>query len=178
MATEREELKAKAAEIGLEYKGNISTADLQFMVDEAEAKAAEDAVLAEAAKAPVADPETAEKLIKEAEASKDKASGMRASTEVVKVQITALDPRMREVPSDMYTHMSKYGTKKQVANIKGKPQLVNRLIVDCLKEKQTLMQVNTVNGKGRSITNHQMSPAFVVNEVPLTEEEIDEIKGK
>ena len=177
MATEREELIAKAEEIGLTFKKNISTVDLQFMVDEAEAAAAEEALLAKAAKAKVADAETSKAIAQEVKAEAEKASGMRESTRMVKVQITALDPRMREIPSDMFVHKSKYGTKKQVVKF-DKPMFVYKVIVDVLKEKQALIQVKSTSSKGKEIVTYQMSPAFMVQEIPLTEEELDAIKNK
>lgn len=177
MATEREELIAKAEEIGLEFPKNISTANLQLQVDEKEAELANAAIEAKAAGAKTADPETSKAIAKEVKAEADKVSGMRASTQMIKVNITALDPRMREIPSDMFTTMTRWGTKKQVVKF-GKPMLVYKGIVDMLREKQALIQVKSTSSKGREIVTYQMSPAFMIQEIPLTEEELEEIKGK
>lgn len=173
MATERDELKAKAVEIGLEYKGNISTTELQLLVDEKEAELADAAITVKASKAEVADPETSKEIAKEV----DKASGIRTSTQMVKAKVTALDPRMREIPSDMFIHIGKYGTKKQVVRF-GKEQLIYKVIADMLKEKESLQQVKSTGSKGREVTTYQMSPAFMVQEIPLTDEELTEIQGK
>jgi len=173
MATEREELIAKAGEMGLEFKKNMSTVDLQLLVDEAEQEAADKAIEEKASKAETASVEVSEKIV----AEKNKASGMRSSTEMVKVIVTALDPRMREIPSDMFTHMGKFGTKKQVVKF-GKEQLVFKVITDMLAEKKSLQQVKRTSSKGREITTYQMSPAFMIQEIPLTAEELAEIQGK
>ena len=171
MATEREQLIAKAEEMGLEFKKNLSTVDLQLMVDEAQSDAEAKAIEEKAAKAQVASGEVNAQIV----AEKDKASGMRESTRMIKVNITALDPKMREIPSDMFVHMGKYGTKKQVVKF-GKDQLVYKVIADMLKEKKSLQQVKTTNAKGREVTSYQMSPAFLVVEVPLTEEELKDLQ--
>ena len=177
MATEREELIEKAEEIGLTFKKNISTVDLQLLVDEKEAELANAAIEAKAAGAKTADPETSKAIAKEVKTEAAKVSGMRASTEMVKVTITALDPRMREIPSNMFTHMGKYGTKKQVVKF-GKTMFVYKVIVDMIKEKKALIQVNASLGSNQASVEYQMSPAFMVQEIPLTDEELEEIKSK
>lgn len=173
MAMDREELIEKATKMNIEFKKNTSNANLQLLIDEAEQVQANKAIEDRASKAQVASPEASKAIKKEVK----KVSGVRESTQMVKVNITALDPRMREIPSEMFTHMGRFGTKKQVVKF-GKPMLVYKVIVDMLKEKQSLQQVKTVTANGKEEVDLIMSPAFMIQEIPLTDEELEEIKSK
>jgi len=168
---------AKAKELGLEFKGNISAEDLDVLLEEAEQEAE---ILAKAAKYETPKAEVAEKLIKEVAKSSDKASAVKESTRMIKVGVTALSSNMREIPSEMYSFgNTRTGFKKQVIKFDGKPRLYYKNIIDMLREKETLLQVNTTNNKGKNVTIKQMSPAFgITPEIPLTEEELTSIIGK
>ena len=171
------EKKAKATELELEFKGNIGEAELDVLIESAEAEAKEDAeMLAQAAKdmKPQGDGTAAKKVITEKQV---KASGIRESTRMLKVSITALATEMREIPSEMYTVMTKFGTKKQVVKF-GKEMLVYKVIVDSLRERETLLQIKSTNKAGVEVVTLKMSKAFVIEDLPLTEEELAEIKGQ
>lgn len=161
---ERKEKIARLEELGVEFKKNISNEELDIMLEEAE-------IEAKAAAAPVA-------VKKEGEMSaSDKASARQNALKLVKCVITPLDDKMKQLPSEMYSVGNKnIGFVKKVVRF-GTPTLEPQCIIDLLKEKRALLQQTTeINGK--PVTKKVLLPAFAIEELKLTEEEINSVKNK
>lgn len=167
------ENKELATELGIEFPGNISNDDLELLIEDAKAQKAiaEKDATVEKPKDPTPDP----KLTEAQEESLKKAASIKNSTIMVKVNITPLGKNSRELSSEMFTHMSKGVTRKQVVAFR-KPDLVYKVIVEMLREKEELQQVKYTNKKGREVVKLQMGKAYSIEELELTEEEIEEMK--
>lgn len=161
----RDELKAKAKELGIEFKGNIKTDDLEDLVEQAEMEkkaAGYDKPL------PKADTESATE-------GTTKADMRKSALKMVRCIVTPLDERMRTLPSEMYsTGNRKLGFIKKVVRFNVET-LEPQIIIDLLQEKQSLIQqTNMVNGKLE--TKKTFSDAFNIRILPdFTEEEIKEL---
>ena len=174
----KEKLAYAKDELGLELKGNISNDELDEKIEEAE-------MLAKDAKAmkpkePVEDGKvvTKDPVIDTAKQERaKKAAAIKNSTIMEKAIVTPLAQNMREIPSEMYSHLTKNGTKKQVIKF-GKAMPIYKCILDMLDEKQALVQVKTTNNKGKEVTVKQLGKAFMIQRIPLTEEEIAELTSK
>ena len=162
---ERKDMIAKAKDMGLEFKGNLSNDDLDELIENAELAAKE---------AQFEKPnEESKKVIKE---TASKAEKVKQLNEMVIATIIPLDERMRDLPSEMYCVGTKNGFKKQVIKF-NKDVLVFRAIVDMLKEKRALIQSKTtVNGK--EVVKKVMSSAFAISTREPTEAELAELGKK
>ncbi len=177
----RDDLKQEADELGLEYKGNISNVDLEALINEsgAEESADEEASMsAKEAKYMKPDPEAAVEVKKEVTAAKKKASARKESMRMVKCIITPLSENMRDMPSEMYSvNALGAGFIKKVVRFNVETiELVT--FINFLREKKALLQVKSKNKHGREIVRKQLAPAFSIQEIPLTDEEIDQIEKK
>lgn len=190
-----QEKKEKAKELGVEFTGQPSTADLDKWIAEAEGnapevdpleaeeKAAEEARKAEEA-AIAAKEATYEKPTEEsknavkkqvADASK-KVSARQAAMKMTKVKITPLDERMRSIPSEYYSVGNKHiGFISKVVKF-NQPTWEPECILQLLREKTMLIQESaTVNGK--EVVRHKSTEAFAIVELPLTNEEKEQLEA-
>jgi len=171
---DRQEMMARAEELGLEFKKNISNADLEKLIENAEFEAKEKAIKEAESKAGLeVKPSSTKK-----ENVIDKKAARREALKLKRVIITPLDERMRTLPSEMYSVGNKnVGFIKKVVRF-GVETLEPVIILNHLKEKKALIQqTNMVNGM--PVTTKRMAPAFSIQELPdLTEEEFRELKEK
>jgi len=172
----RDDLKVEAEALNLEYRGNISSNDLEALIDEAKqdskANAEEASMNAKEAKYMKPDPEVAIETKKEVSAAKKKASARKESMRMVKCIITPLSENMRELPSEMYS-VNAYGAGFVKKVVRFNTETIEPVVVlNFLREKKALIQVKSKNKHGREIVRKQLAPAFSIQELPLTDEDI------
>lgn len=170
---DRENYKAIADEMGLEYARNIPTEKLVEMVEAEKAAREEGAMEAKAASFATPEPEKDTKKT----SAQDKVAAVKESFRMRKCIVTPLDERMREYPSEMFSvGNSKTGFITKV--VKFNVETIEPVsILGFLESKQALMQVKTtVNGK--EIVRKQFGKAFNIQYLEFTDEEIEKFKSK
>ena len=168
---ERKELIAKAEDMGLEFKGNISTVKLEDLIENAEMEA-------KANSYEMPNEESKAQVKTEVKAVKTKASARQEALLLSKVIITPLDERMRDMPSEMYSVGNKnVGFIKKVVRF-GVPTLEPKIILDMLREKKALIQSKTTGPKGQPTIKKRMSPAFSIETLEITEEDLADASKK
>lgn len=163
---ERKELIAKAEELGVEFKGNISTIKLEELVEAAEMAAKE------------ATYDKPEPKPEGTTAKVNKGTLRRDALKMIHCIITPLDERQRTLPSEMYSVGNKnLGFIKKVVSF-GRPTIEPQIIIQMLKEKRSLIQqTQVVNGIPK--TTKREGSAFAIEILPdLTKEEYDIASGK
>ena len=161
------ELKERARELGVDFKGQPAKEELEVMVQEAE----EAKMIADKAagyETPTEESKTAVKA--EISAAAAKVNARQEALKMTKVKITPLDERMRSLPSEMFSVGNKQlGFIKKVVKF-GKPTWEPNVILELLRSKTMLIQqTETVNGK--EVTRKVETEAYAIVELPLTDEE-------
>ena len=158
----RDELKEKATALNVEFKGNISTADLEVLVEDAE-------IAAKEAKYDKPAPEDKAVVAQAVE----KVSARKEAYLMIRCIITPLDPRLAELSNEMYSVGNDLLFVKKVVNF-GIETLEPAMIVNHLEEKKALMQVKGVSKEGKQIVTKRLMPAFSVQRLPkFTPEELE-----
>lgn len=162
-----EELKQKAKDIGVEFKGQIARDELEALVAAKE----EEIIMAEKA-ATYEKPNEVTKAVV-SEASK-KVNARQEALLMKKVKITPLDERLRGIPSEYFSTGNKHiGFISKVVRF-NVPTWEPQAILNILREKQMLIQETaTVNGK--EVVRKRLTEAYAIVEVPLTAEEEEEL---
>lgn len=164
----RKEQIAKAEDMGLEFKGNISNDALEELIENAEMAAKE---------------ATFEKPTEESKAVTKKAIGetsgkadaRKEALRMIKCVVTPLDERMRDMPSEMFSTGNKQlGFIKKVVRF-GVETIEPKVILDTLREKKALIQSKSVVN-GKQVVTKRLSPAFSIQELEFTEEELASFK--
>ena len=158
------ELKDRAKELNVEFKGQIAKEELEALVASAEEE------LEMQSKA-----EGYEKPIPTvAETAKKKVNARQAAMLMRKVKITPLEERMRGLPSEFYSvGNGSIGFVKKVVRF-NVPTWEPQVLLDMLAEKTMLIQEETtVNGK--EVTIVRSAEAYSIVDVPLTAEEKAEL---
>lgn len=176
---ERKEIIAKLEELGADYKKNAKTEDLVIVLAEAkEMKELEDAeakIEAKAAKAEVAETVEVEEGAKKPLSATQKAGARQEAHRLIKCIITPLDDKMKTLPSEMYSVGNRnIGFVKKVVRF-GVITPEPKIILDTLKEKKALIQ-QTMEINGKPVTRKVLSPAFAIQELEFTAEELAEFK--
>jgi len=179
----REELKAQAEELGLEFKGNISNADLAELIETSkdgispEVKAAAEAVEAET-KAMVEEVKEEKKEqvpqnIKTLGAVK--AEARRNAEKKIRVIVTPMDKDKAELGGEIIScGNSMTGFLKEFVPF-NKEWHVRSIIVDALKSKKHLTTKDRRTPKGIVKENLEI-PAYTVNLLDdLTQDELDRL---
>ena len=165
-----EELKDKARELGLKVAGNMKREELEVVIEEAMAEAEI------AAKEATYEKPTAESKAAVSD-SKAKADVRMGALQLRKVIITPLDNRMKDIPSDMFSVGTKAtGFIKKVVRF-NRETIEPNIILKHLKEKQMLIQ-ETSEVKGKLITKKRSVPAYNIQELEFTKEELEAIANK
>jgi len=161
-----QELKDRAKELGVEFKGQPAKEELEVLVAEAE-----EAQAMAAKEAGYEKPTEESKAAVKTEIS-EVAAKVNARQEALKlsyVKITPLDERMRGLPSETYSvGNGEIGFIKKVV-VFNKPSWEPACILQLFAEKSMLIQESaTVNGQ--EIVRNIEVPAFAVVEVPVPAE--------
>lgn len=158
--------------MSVDVKGNISNEDLDELYEQT---MAEKAIEDKAANAPVADVEPEVVDTPKEKTAIEKANDRREAHKMIKCIITPLDDKMKTLPSEMYSVGNKnIGFIKKVVRF-GRVTIEPKAIVDVIKEKKALIQQTTeINGK--PVTRKVMMPAFSIQELEFTAEELAEFK--
>ena len=162
-----EELKQKAKDIGVEFKGQIAREELEALV-----AAKEEEIIMAAKAASYEKPNEVTKAVV-SEASK-KVNARQEALLMKKVKITPLDERLRGIPSEYFSVGNKnIGFISKVVRF-NVPTWEPQAILNILGEKQMLIQETaTVNGK--EVVRKRLTEAYAIVEVPLTAEEEEQL---
>lgn len=168
------ETREKAVELGIEVKGNPKKDELEQMIADKQ----EELVIA--AKAEGYE-KPKEEFVTKAKAvvteAQSKVNARKNALKMVKCIITPLDERMRDMPSEMYSVGNRsVGFIKKVVRF-NEETIEPTIILKHLKEKRMLIQQTKVVN-GRQVVSKKSAPAFAIQELAFTEEELENFKNK
>lgn len=168
-----EELKKKATDLGVEFKGQIAKAELEALI-----VAKEEEIMMAEKEAQYEKPTEESKAAVKAEVSEasKRVNARQNALLMKKVKITPLDERMRSIPSEYFSVGNKnigFISKVVKFNV---PTWEPQIILDTLREKQMVIQESaTVNGK--EVVRKKLTEAYAIVEVPLTAEEKEQLEA-
>jgi hypothetical protein len=176
---DRKELMKKADELSLEYKKNISNADLEIMVEQAEIdksvkeKMAE--IEAKTKDMPKIDPVELKKELTEGE---KKALKREKALILKRVIVTSMDKNKSEIDGEFISAGSSLigGMIKKFVPF-NREWHVPTIIYDTLKEKKMHTTMNRKAPNGVVVKEDIEVPAYsIVDLPPLTQEELDSLR--
>jgi len=168
-----DELKQKATDLGVEFKGQIAKVELEALI-----AAKEEEIMMAEKEAQYEKPTEESKAAVKAEVSEasKKVNARQNAMLMKKVKITPLDERMRSIPSEYFSVGNRHiGFITKVVRF-NEPTWEPQIILDTLREKQMVIQESsTVNGK--EVTRKKLTEAYAIMEIPLTAEEKEQLEG-
>ena len=173
-------MKAKAEEMGLEFKGNISNADLQEMIDYADPAEGQVEKLDEQLKEAAKPKEEVKKVevVPEMSIQQRKAKARKEAFKLNRCIITSMDKDKAELSGEIISAGSSFTgfVKKYIAfNIEWQ---VPSILLSTLKEKKLLATRTRKTPKGDVKENFE-APAYSIQELPqLTEKELEALKAE
>ncbi len=188
MATERQEMMAKAEEMGLTFKKNISNDDLRDLVEYSVDDTAVDALAAELAKKAEADEKAKQEILdaKKAEASAKKAEKLsegqvkakarKEAMRLVRCIVTTMDKDKSELNGEIFSASNSFtGFVKKMVPF-NQEWHVPSIILDVIQDKKMLATKVRKTPKGDIKENIEI-PAYSINILPaLTQQELDALK--
>ena len=152
----REELKAQATELKLDFKDNTPTEKLSQMVEEALFNKVEKSFGNEPTEAPKV--VTAGKV--------EKKDPRKEAYLMVRCIITPLDSRMADLPGEIFSvGNGVIGFQKKVVQFNVET-LEPAFILETIKEKKMLQQTKTVDSKGMPVVTKRLVPAYNIQYLP------------
>ena len=172
---EREDLEAQATTLGINFHPNISDEKLLERVKEAKAddgKGDEN----KTASAPAGDPKTPAANDGEETQNQFRVRKQREAAELVRVQVTCMNPNKREWDGEVFTVGNRViGTFKKYVPFDVEWH-VPRAIFNVLKDRECQIFVSKKDERGRQKREGKLIKEFNVVELPkLTEEELKDL---
>lgn len=168
-----DELKAKATEYGIPFKGNISKAKLLELITRYESGDTNlDGVIDE-----LDTPETETQTQSSTQSKVDKIKALEdEALKLIRVIITPNDVTKREFQSELFqTGNSVLGTISRAVPF-GVEWHVEHILLQSIQERQMHIMIKRKNPKGDEYYESKLVPAYTVQVLPpLTKEELEEL---
>lgn len=169
--SEREELEARAKQLGLKFHPNMGDDKLREKVNAAMTGSGDDEDGDDSAQDN--QPTVAEQ---KQSANQLRVTKKQEAEQLVRVRITCMNPNKREWEGEMFTAgNSVVGTHKKYVPFDVEWH-VPRILLNMIKERKAQVFVKQRDDKGRQITKGKLIKEFSVEELPaLTEKELEEL---
>lgn len=176
---DRKEMIAKAKEMGLEFKGNISNADLQelieYSVDDTAVEALAEAIEKQAEEVKV---EEKKPEVEQMTEGQIKAKARKDAHKLVRCIVTTMDKDKSELHGEIFSASNSFtGFVKKYIPFNAEYH-IPQILLDTIQEKKMLATRTRKTPKGDVKENIEV-PAYSINILPdLTQEELDRLKAE